>query len=210
MKTAHIDLKVNAAGQPITGSGDERSNEGMLAGLNITESLPGGAGSLQLIIVDGKTYAKLPPRSNPCGKPYLLVTSTAANPSIKQLAVSLDTAQGVGLHRQRRPPSSPPPSRSERRAARTSTASRRPTTRSSSTSTKLPATTRARTRWCQRGLTKLPIELYVDTQGRPVQVTENFKVPGAGSLDEGRLSKYDQPVTITAPPADQVEHPLSP
>jgi hypothetical protein len=54
------------------------------------------------------------------------------------------------------------------------------------------------------GITAIPVELYVDSAGRPVQITENLTVAGKKTTTSATISRYNQPVTISAPPASQV------
>jgi hypothetical protein len=44
----------------------------------------------------------------------------------------------------------------------------------------------------------------VDGKGRPVKVTENLTVQGQTVDTTVTIGDFDAPVTITAPPADQV------
>jgi hypothetical protein len=80
--SAHISLDVNAAGQSVSGGGDEKLAAGKLVALDLTENLPSGAGELRIIIVDGKTYAKLPASMRTSAKPYSLVTENSSNPVV--------------------------------------------------------------------------------------------------------------------------------
>ena len=70
--------------------------------------------------------------------------------------------------------------------------------------TKLPADNSTKQALATAGLTSLPIEMWVDSKGRLVQLTEALTVSGQSTSTKITISKYDQPVTITAPPADQV------
>jgi hypothetical protein len=54
------------------------------------------------------------------------------------------------------------------------------------------------------GVTSIPLELYLDSQDRPVQVTENLTVQGQRVTSKNVISKYDEPVSISAPPPGQV------
>ena len=69
---------------------------------------------------------------------------------------------------------------------------------------KLPADLPGKDALKASGLATLPIELYIDDQGRPIRVTENFKVSGQQVTTVVTVSDYNKPVTITAPPASQV------
>jgi hypothetical protein len=201
--TAHISLDVNAGGQSLTGSGDEKLSGGKLVAMDLTESLPAGAGDIQIIIVGGKTYAKLPPALNKSGKPYVLVSANSTNPVIKQLATSLDSALS----------SASLGSVSAFITAADSVKLKGTQTIEGVKAThysvvvnisKLPDSLAGKDALTQSGLSTLPLELYIDAKGRPVQVTENFTVQGQKVDTTVKVTGYDKPVSITAPPADQV------
>jgi hypothetical protein len=69
---------------------------------------------------------------------------------------------------------------------------------------KLPASLPGKDALVSSGLKTLPIELYIDSAGRPVQVTEHFTVSGQTVSTDVKVTEYNAPVTITEPPADQV------
>ncbi len=69
---------------------------------------------------------------------------------------------------------------------------------------KLPADLPGKDSLVASGLTTLPLDLYVDDQGRPIQVSEDFKVQGQQVKSLVNVSDYNKPVTVTAPPASQV------
>jgi hypothetical protein len=203
IKTAHITLDINAAGQKVSGVGDEKMLGGKLIAMDLTENLPGGAGSIRLIIVDGKTYAKLPPSLNTSGKPYILVSPNSTNPTVKALAGSLDSALSsaslgsVGAFVT---------------AAKSVVLKGTATVDGVQTShysivvdiAKLPASLPGKDELSAGGLSTLPLELYIDDQGRPVQVTESLQVQGQSISTDVKVSDYNKPVSVTAPPASQV------
>jgi hypothetical protein len=47
--------------------------------------------------------------------------------------------------------------------------------------------------------------MWIDAKGRLVQVVEDISVSGQKISTKITLSKFDEPVTITAPPTDQVD-----
>jgi hypothetical protein len=201
--SAHIALDVDAAGQKVTGAGDEKLSGGKLVAMDITEGLPGGNGTMRLIIVGGKTYAKLPPSLNNSGKPYVLVTPNSRNATVRALAGTLDSALS---------------SASIGSVGAFITAAK--TVKLDGTETvdginathysivvdiaKLPADLPGKDALVKSGLTALPLELYIDDQGRPIRVNEDFKVGGQEVSSNVTVSNYNKPVTITAPPAGQV------
>ena len=71
--------------------------------------------------------------------------------------------------------------------------------------TKLPATLPGKSALNTAGIKSIPVDIYVDDQGRPVQVTENLTVAGKKTSTKAMISRYNKPVTISAPPASQVQ-----
>jgi hypothetical protein len=201
--SAHIALDITLAGQSLTGSGDETLANGRLTGLDLTENLPNGGGTIRVIMADGKTYAKLPPAYNSTDKPYLLVSDTSSNQVIRQLSASLDSALSsaslgsVSIFTQ---------------AAKSIDIEGTETVDGVQTVhysivvdvAKLPDSLPGKSDLTQSGIDTLPLELYVDPTGRPVQVTEAFTVQGQKVSTKSTVSDYNKPVTITAPPPDQV------
>lgn len=55
------------------------------------------------------------------------------------------------------------------------------------------------------GVDSVPADEWVDAQGRPVRVTDEVTAQGQTAKIDLHLSHYDEPVTIKAPPANQVE-----
>jgi hypothetical protein len=201
--SAHLSLQVNAAGESITGAGDETLTGGTLHSLDLTENLPGGVGALEIIIVSGKTYAKLPPSLNKTGKPYVLITTDSSDPTIKQLATSIDSALSLA---------SLSSVTAFVTAADSVTAKGKATVDGVDTThysvvvniSKLPADLPGKDELGSSGLTTLPLDLYIDRQGRPVQVSEDFELSGQSVSIKFKQSNYNKPVSISAPPADQV------
>jgi LppX_LprAFG lipoprotein len=201
--SAHIALDINAAGQKVTGQGDEKLAAGKLVAMDITEQLPGGSGALRLIIVGGKTYAKLPPSLNKGTKPYVLVSASSSNPTIRSLASSLDSALSSA-------------SIGSVGAFITAAKSVKPVGEETITGVKtthyavvvdiakLPAELPGKDALTSSGLKTLPLDLFVDEQGRPIRVTEDFTVQGQQVSTNVTVSDYNKPVTVTAPPASQV------
>jgi hypothetical protein len=210
VKTAHIDLDINAAGEAIKGSGDEELDGGVLTGMDITESLPEDEGSLRLLVAGNKTYAMLPSSINssinPSGKPWVVIRSDSTNSVIQQLSQSISQTQS---------------SASIGATTAFVTAARSVANKGAENvdgvdtthyaidvdPTKLPADNPGKAAASQAGITSIPVDLYVDSQGRPVKVSENFSVQGQSVSVNIEVSNYDQPVHIVAPDPDQVASP---
>jgi hypothetical protein len=201
--SVHLTLDISLVGQELTGSGDETLANGHLQALDLTENLPNSGGAIRVISVGGKTYARLPPTYNSSDKPYLLVTASSSNQIVRQLAGSLDSAlsaaslDSVVIFT---------------RAAKSIEAKGTETVNGVETvhysvvvdAKKLPDSLAGKSDLTKSGVETLPLELYVDTTGRPVQVTEEFTAQGQKVSTKSIVSDYNKPVTITAPPPDQV------
>jgi hypothetical protein len=201
--SAHLNLTFTVAGVTVTGSGDEKVSHGTLTALNLTEKLPTG-GSIQIINVGKKTYMKLPPAENNSGKPYVLVSPQSSNPIVQQLAGSLNTALSAAsiktydtfVH-----------------AAKSIKVVGHETVNGVVAThytivvdiTKLPTTSAfSKQALAASGLKTIPVDLWIDDQGRPVKILEKLTIQGKSLNVVGTISKYNQPVTITAPPPNQV------
>lgn len=195
-------LTAGAAGINVTGSGAEQLESGKLKAMDIKESVP-QAGDVEILVAGGKTYAKLPASENSSGMPWTLVTTSSSNPVIQQMAASLDqTLSSASVS-----------SYSDFiKAAKSVHYEGQDTVEGTDTShytvvvdvTKLPASVENKQALAETGITELPLELYVDSQGRPWKVTEDFTVQGQHVTVDFSVTDYNTPVTITPPPADQV------
>jgi hypothetical protein len=201
ISSAHLELEVDAAGNKITGSGDETLSKGQAESFDLTETIP-GVGDIRVLMVDGQTYVQLPAGLNPSGKPWLLISADSSNPVIQQLATSLQSVTSS---------SSLDQYTDFTQAATVTLVGPEEVDGVSATHyrlsvdvTKLPNDTPGRSDLLSAGLLKLPVELWVDAQGRPVKVTEELTVQNQKVTTLVTLGDFDEPVTITAPPADQV------
>jgi len=199
--SAHLELEIDAGGTTITGSGDQTLVDGRTEATDLTETIP-GAGDLRIVLVDGETYVQLPAALNTSGKPWVLVAEDSSNPLIRQLAASLESATQSSSVDQ------------YTLFAEASTVQvvgeeeidGVPATHYSLTVdvTALPNDSPGRRELLGAGVVQLPVELWVDAEGRPVRMTQEVTAGGQEVSTVVSLSDFDEPVTITAPPADQV------
>ncbi|MGZ4549165.1 MAG: hypothetical protein ACXVF0_06560 [Blastococcus sp.] len=201
IQSAHLAMNITAGTTSLTGSGDETMAAGKLASLDLTEQIP-QAGALRIIVVDGKTYLQLPPAMNKSGKPWVLVSPTSSNPAVRQLATTLESVKQTASLGQFTTFSSVATVTGHKQE----TLDGSPTTHYTLTVDvqKLPATLPGRQQLVAAGLTTLPIEMWVDDQGRPVKFSEDLTVKAQHVSTVVTLGKFDAPVTVTPPPADQV------
>ncbi|HEU5265117.1 MAG TPA: hypothetical protein VFU35_00395 [Jatrophihabitans sp.] len=201
--SAHIEFDVTAQGQTISAKGDEQLDGGKVTAMKLDETLPGGAGSVEIIVVNGKIYAKVPTSINDTGKPYLLLSKNSSNPQIRQLATSIEsglqtaTVSSYGTFAQ----------------AADSVQLVGSTTRNGAPAThytivmdpaKLPPDYPNKQALVASGVGTIPIQLYIDSQGRPVELDEHFTLNGQTIDTHATLSQYNQPVDISAPPPSEV------
>jgi hypothetical protein len=201
IRSAHLELEVDAAGNSIKGSGDETLKDGKAEAFDLTETIP-GVGDIRVLMADGKTYVQLPAGLNPSDKPWLLISTESSNPVVQQLATSLQSVTSS--------------SSLDQYTAFTEAATVRVVGADqvngadathyalSVDVTKLPNDTPGRSDLLSAGLVTLPVDLWVDGKGRPVKVSEELTVQGQKVTTLVTLGDFDEDVTITAPPADQV------
>jgi hypothetical protein len=200
--SAHIAIDVSAGGLGVQGAGDEQVSNGKLTAFDLAETIS-SMGTLRLRIVDGKTYAGLPPALNKSGKPWVLVTANSSNPVVKSLSTSINSAQSAA----------------SLDAAGQFVAAAKSVKLVGSESlggtpvnhyaivvdvSKLSAAYPGREALNSAGLTTVPVDLWIDSAGRPAKVLTKFTVQGQTVSSQATLSRFNEPVHITAPPADQV------
>lgn len=203
VRSAHIEFSVHVAGQAVSASGDERLDNGALEAMHLIETLPAGAGTLELVIVGAKTYAKLPPELGHTTKPWVLISANSSNPAAKLFASALAQARSsasigsFGAFAR---------AAQQVRNLGPVTVDGMRTTRYSLTVdlSKLPLGALGSEAAKKAGVSSVPVQLYIDGSGRPVKITENFSVSGQTVSSTIGISGYNRPVTIQAPPASQV------
>lgn len=201
--TGHVEFDMNLDGQHVRGSGDERLSAGTFQAMHITETGRTLGGTMELIIVNGKEYAKLPKFLNKSGKPWVQASENSSNPVARSLAQNLDQTLGSA---------SVDKIKEFVRAARSVEVVGDETLNGTRTThysikvdlSKLHSAAIDPSALKQAGLSTLPIQLYIDDRGLPRQVTMAFQLKGHPVTMKMTAGDYDKPVTITAPPADQV------
>jgi hypothetical protein len=201
IRSAHLELEVDAAGNTITGTGDETLSHGRADAFDLTETIP-TVGDIRVLMVDGQTYVQLPAGINPSDKPWLLISTQSSNPIVQQLATSLQSVTSS---------SSLDQYTAFTQAATVKLVGSEQVDGVAATHyalsvdvTKLPNDTPGRSDILSAGLVTLPVDLWVDAKGRPVKVSEELTVQNQKITTLVTLGSFDEDVTITAPPADQV------
>jgi hypothetical protein len=200
--SAHVAITSTLGGETITAAGAETLANGSLTAADITENVP-GQGGYRLIIVNGKTYAQLPPGMNHSGKPWVLVSTNSADPLIRTIAATLGqliSSASVTAIPQFAPAATGVTDQGHEDVAGV------PATHYGFTVqvAKLPNTFPAKAVLQQAGLVAIPVELWIDAEGRPVKITQRLAVSGQTSDTTVSITAYNTPVRISAPPANQV------
>lgn len=202
VKSLHLSLHVTAGGIKVTGSGDERLAAGKLQAFQLTERIPGGQ-TIRLVYVDGKFYAKVPREMNKSGKPYVLVSPNSSDPMLRGIARSLDSAlqsasvQSANVYAR--------VASSVRDLGKTTVNGQQATHYAVVIDpAKLPAGLPGMSKLAGAGIKSIPVDMYLDSQNRPVQISLHLGIRNESSDSVVTISRYNQPVSISAPPAGQV------
>lgn len=182
--------------------GNEKLAAGKVVAFDLTSTYASAA-PIRLIQANGKTYAKLPARVTKSSKPYVLLSTHSPNPAVRQMATSLAASSSSSSPAAYSLFAKAAAKLTDRGAA---TVGGVPTRHYSFAviPAKLPSDFPNGALLVRSGIASIPVDLYVDKQDRPVRVTENLKVQGQTVTVIADFSKYNAPVSISAPPASQV------
>jgi hypothetical protein len=206
--SVHLVLTINAAGQAISGEGDQTVEHGQSKDSSMILTIP-GSGTERLVTVDGKTYVMLPTGQRTSNKPWALVTAKSSNRSVQILAQAMSSYSAAF---------------SGTDAAKVFlSASDKLSVEGTSQlgdgtqvvryaldvrTDRLPDSYPVKASLVQFGLKTLPTELAIDATGhiRQLQQELSFKFHGVTVKTATRIemSDYNAPVSISAPPPDQV------
>lgn len=200
--SAHLELRVDAGGLFVVASGDQKLNHAKPTAFSLTEHIA-GLGEIKVIDADGKLYVHLPARVNPTDKPWVRIRPNTTDPALAPLAQALQQVQQSTSLRQY--------------AAFAQSASNfRDVGRSEANGiqaelytfdvliSRLPRNLPGAAVLRASGLHSLPVELWVDGQGRVRRMSETISIAGQQTSTRVDLSKFDAPVSISAPPPAQV------
>lgn len=202
--SATFKMTIEAAGQKINGAGSETLRNGKLAAADISEDLSAlGQGTIRVIISHHKAYAQLPSELNPSGKPWVLVSENSANPVISQMASTMHETMNnasiatYGYFAQ---------AASDMTKVGNESVNGVPTTHYSTELdlNKLPEDFPNRSMMQSAGVNRIPVEMWVDAQHRPIKVETSATVQGQSVHADFLITGYNKPVTITPPPAAKV------
>lgn len=202
IRFAHLSLSVAVAGRAITAEGDETVAGGRVVDVSITETIP-DFGALNLVISHDRYYAQLPRSRRVSAKPWVLVRPTSRSSVVRQLYAALTASQRS---------SSLDTGAVFVRAATRLRFLGLQTLDGTATGhyalsvevARLPADYPGKSTLTTAGVARIPVEVWVDAQGRPRLITEQLSAAGTATHTEVRLRDFDVPVSIQAPPPGQV------
>ena len=207
----HVTIAMDAAGQSFNGKGDMKFGADPL--LEMAVSAP-GVGEITMRLVGDAFYLKLPTELQP-GKPWLKIDTAGTDPVSKALGASLRQIKTNG-----------DPSQTLKQMAGAgeiiSTVHEQrngvPTTHYTITidvkklvaKQQDPALKDALEKATETGTTSFPLEVWLNGENLPVRLTMDQPIKNPVDQKVGRLkmtvdySDWGKPVSVTAPPADQV------
>jgi hypothetical protein len=205
VRSAHITLSSKVGNQSVlTAQGDETLADGKLTAMSLNEQV--GTLNLTMVLVDGGVYLKLPPNLNPSGKPWVKATTESSSPVLRQLASSASSLkQNASLSQYK----SLAEAASFLQAVGTEQVNGAAATHYSLTVdvAKVPGTTFSQASKAaleKAGVTAIPADLWVDQRGRLVKGSDRFTVNGQLVSSTFTVSRLNQPVKISVPPASQL------
>lgn len=198
LSSAHLDVDAGALGGKITGDLTIANGTTTASDLTVTQA----GSTVELITAGGTTYGKLPPSHNTSGKPWVQVSSTSSNEFVRALAGTLSlTNAATSLGSVGDLLSTAATSVNDVGATRIDGQA---TEHYSLTIDASKVTGALRAALGSTGTKTVPVDLWVDGQGRPVQVKVSIPL-GQQSLPLlVKVSNFNAPVKIAAPPADEV------
>ncbi len=202
--SAHITLTTALGGKSlVSAQGDETLAAGKLVNMDLSEQVSGMTIGLRL--VGSSVYAKLPAGAGgSAAKPWVRADATSSNPVLKGLASGLASARDSGSLS----------SYGAFAQVASSIKDAGPATvagiatehyRLMLDSSKLSAINPSAGGLAKAGIgASIPVDLWIDTGGRPVQFVMTLTAQGQTVVSKVLVTKFNAPVTITAPPADQL------
>jgi hypothetical protein len=210
-QSAHMAMTMEVAGQSIKADGDLKL--GSSPAMDLTYDIP-GIGAARMVLVDDAFYFELPKAAQKDGKPWVKLDPNGSDPLSKSLSAALketkknsDPAQmikqleGAG----------------EITATKQENLEGKQTTHYSVTvdirkyaSKADPDLKSLLDKAVEAGVTTYPVEVWVDQESLPVRVTlaTPFTNPQTQQQESVNMrldyTDWGKPVTVTAPPADQV------
>lgn len=202
--TLSFTSEISAAGQVISGSGQQKMSNGKLEAAKISQSM-GEMGQIDIVIVDGKVYVKLPAAMGvtTAEQPWVEVNEASSNPTIAAMWTSLKPSLET----------SPVDTYSNFIQATSSVTFIGPETVDGVETnhynvvvdpSKLPVGSQEKAQLEAAGLESIPTEMWIDESGRPVKLVQKLDIQGQAFSTTMNFSDYGTAVDISAPAAGEI------
>lgn len=192
--SAHLTLDTGALGSRATGDFTFANGNTQASHLTVAT----GSQQVEVITVGSSSYAKLPGE----GKPWTRVSADSSNGLVRNLATTLPLVEAVGSLSQL---AAIIAGASDVRDKGATTLNGAPAHRYTLTvSPSAPGSGQLHDLLSRLGNKPVPVQLWLDGKGRPLRVQLALDVAGQTFPLVVTIDKYNAPVTIKAPPTDQV------
>jgi hypothetical protein len=199
LTSVHLDIDAGGLGGKSTADIMLANGHATATDAHLTEN----GQQVEMITVGGQSYAKLPAANNPSGKPWLEIGSDSTNPMINSLTSGLNIAAmasslGVVTALMR---------------GSTGLQDKGADTVNGVSAThyvmllspkKKTGNAQLDSLLSSLGGSEIPLEFWLDSSDRPVQFVIHASFAGTSFPVTVQASKFNAPLSITAPPASQV------
>lgn len=199
LTAAHLDIDAGSLGGKSTADVTLDNGHATATDVKLSES----AGQIDVVTVDGKSYAKVPAGASKSGKPWVLVSSDSTNPLVQTISPALSV---TGIITSLSVVSGLVDSASDVQDHGSASVDGVPTTHYTMKVDPNKSTGNSELDGMLRSLggTKIPVDLWLDGQARPVKFVLDIALGSSKFPVTVDVSKLDAPLTITAPPASEV------
>lgn len=205
----HIDMHMTSNGTDVAANGDLKF-AGAQSAMHLTMAIP-GAGGMEMIMVGGAEYMKLPAGMSPSGKPWVKLDLSGTNPAAAAFGSSaamsgqadpstlIDKIKSAGTIT----------SVTQEQLNGQDTTHYAITVDPKKMAADMGASATEKQALDQLTVGSLPFDVWVSSDNLPVKITSKTatSVPGVGAVEATvtvNYSKWGEPVNVQAPPADQV------
>jgi hypothetical protein len=185
-------VTIEAGGLIATTTGHIKLDAGKATSSDLT--IGTGAEATHVITIGDVAYAALPKGQNTSGKPYVKVSADSSNEFVRALDSSLQILQAAS-------------SLGDLVALLDTVTNFKVVSPQQHYSFDLSGDANGTTlqkQLAELGSKPVPVDLYVNAQDLPVKIVLNLNLGGSTLPITATLSEFNAPVTITAPPANQV------
>lgn len=203
LSSAHMEMDMDAGPVSMTATGDETMTHGELDGMDMQMQIP-STGDMRIRLVGDKIYAQLPASIAPSEKPWTLLDPASSNPQIAQFASSMSSIKSQTSAEQFKVFADAAKQISDQ-GAETVDGAQVTKYKITVDVSKVPTEESNLAAMESAGIDTLPLYVYLDQQNRPVKLTLDLSVQGQKVHMTMAMSKFNEPTTIAAPPAADVD-----